>query len=131
DHVVVHRDRRELFALRASRSRTTRQGTILLATSSRSASLYRRTNMMKRILIGSFAAALYLGLGTGPGMVRSAHAENMRQEMKGHPRIAKAIRELEDAIAYMRAAPHDFGGHKAAALQASEAALQQLRLALA
>lgn len=30
-----------------------------------------------------------------------------------HPRIAKAILELEDAVKYLEAAPHDFGGHKA------------------
>ncbi len=52
------------------------------------------------------------------------------EEKAEHPRIAKAIRELEDAIAYMEAAPHDFGGHKAEAIQASERAIEQLRLAM-
>ena len=31
----------------------------------------------------------------------------------------------------MDAAPHDFGGHKAAAIQASRRAVEQLKLALA
>jgi len=27
-------------------------------------------------------------------------------------RIVKAINAIEDAVAYLRAAPHDFGGHR-------------------
>ena len=52
-------------------------------------------------------------------------------ELQDHPRIATAIRDLEDAIAYMEAAPHDFGGHKAAAIAASYKAINQLRKAMA
>jgi hypothetical protein len=48
-----------------------------------------------------------------------------------HPRVAAAIRELEGAIAYMECAPHDFGGHKVAAIRDSEVALVELRAALA
>ena len=58
-------------------------------------------------------------------------AQNVHGEMEHHPRIAKAIQELEDAIAYLEAAPHDFGGHKAAALRDSRAAIEQLRKAMA
>jgi hypothetical protein len=53
------------------------------------------------------------------------------REAQEHPRIAAAIHELEEAIRYMEAAPHDFGGHKAKAIQASRAAIRQLRQALA
>ncbi len=53
-----------------------------------------------------------------------------QNERANHPRIAAAIRQLNDAIAYMEAAPHDFGGHKAAAIQASRAAVRDLNLAL-
>jgi len=60
-----------------------------------------------------------------------AGAQTVRSEAVEHPRIAAAIRELEGAIAYMEAAPHDFGGHKASAISASRAALQELRAALA
>ena len=48
-----------------------------------------------------------------------------------HPRIADAINHLQDAMKYMEAAPHDFGGHKAAAMQASRDAIVQLKMALA
>jgi hypothetical protein len=47
--------------------------------------------------------------------VSFAAAQNVHSETEHHPRIAKAIHELEDAIA--EAAPHDFGGHKAAAIR--------------
>ena len=60
-----------------------------------------------------------------------AQAEGRREEAIEHPRIAKAIREMEDAVAYLEAAPHDFGGHKAAAIRDTRAAIEQLRLALA
>jgi hypothetical protein len=38
---------------------------------------------------------------------------------------------LKDARAYMVAAPHDFGGHKAEAIRASDEAIHPLNLALA
>jgi hypothetical protein len=66
------------------------------------------------------------------GISESARAQQtMRRERAEHPRIAAAIRELEDAIKYMEAAPHDFGGHKAAAIQSTRQALYDLRQALA
>jgi hypothetical protein len=82
---------------------------------------------MNRIRIA--LAALMLSLA--PITVAPAFAETLPEEKAEHPRIAKAIHELEDAIAYMKAAPHDFGGHKAEAIKASEDAVRQLRLALA
>jgi hypothetical protein len=60
-----------------------------------------------------------------------ANAQNIRTEAEAHPRIAQAIRDLEDAIAYMEAAPNDFGGHKGAAINASRAAVNELRASLA
>ena len=51
-------------------------------------------------------------------------------EREWHPRIAKAIDALRDARAYMAEAPHDFGGHKAAAIRATDDAIRQLDFAL-
>jgi hypothetical protein len=68
-------------------------------------------------------------LAATPGV--AATNQSIRSEAAEHPRIAAAIRELEEAIAYMEKAPHDFGGHKAEALRASREAVQQLRKALA
>jgi hypothetical protein len=47
-----------------------------------------------------------------------------------HPRIASAIAALRDAREYMQAAPHDFGGHKAAAIRATDDAIRELNFAL-
>jgi len=47
-----------------------------------------------------------------------------------HPRIRAAIESLRDANAYMKAADHDFCGHRVAAMRDTEAALRQLQLAL-
>jgi hypothetical protein len=57
-------------------------------------------------------------------------AQNMHSEMNQHPRIQKAVAALEDAIKYMQAAPHDFGGHKEQAIADSQKAVQQLREAM-
>ena len=81
--------------------------------------------MLKTSLIGA-AAALCLSFA----MVAPSFAETTAQEMREHPRIAKAIREIEDAIKYLEAAPHDFGGHKAKAIADSRAAVTQLREAI-
>ena len=77
--------------------------------------------------MSAFLVAACLG-GVALPVVTSA--ENARQEAGEHPRIARAIQELEEAIKYMEAAPHDFGGHKAKAIEASRAAVQELREAL-
>jgi hypothetical protein len=59
-----------------------------------------------------------------------AFAETYGAEMREHPRIVKAIEAMEDAIAYMEKAPHDFGGHKARAIADTRAAIVQLREAI-
>jgi hypothetical protein len=81
---------------------------------------------MKKILM-PLVLAVGLGVSTLPTL---AQAETTQQEKADHPRIAQAIDDLQAAISYMEAAPHDFGGHKASALQASRQALQQLRAAI-
>ena len=83
--------------------------------------------MFKRrsVLMGLTGAAV---LGT---MSTATNAQTIASEAANHPRIAKAISELEEAIRYMEAAPHNFGGHKAKAIADCRAAVTQLRLALA
>ncbi len=43
--------------------------------------------------------------------------QNEKSEMNEHPRIRKAVHEMEDALEYMEKAPHDFGGHKKEAME--------------
>jgi hypothetical protein len=77
------------------------------------------------------AIALIGGLLLTPLAATLANAQTIGSEAAAHPRIAQAIRNLEDAVAYMQAAPDNFGGHKAAAIAASLAAIQELRASLA
>jgi uncharacterized membrane protein YccC len=85
---------------------------------------------MKKI-IGTLMIALFL-LSMTAATVGTASAQGpVAREAEEHPNIARAIDALQDAIADLQAAPHDFGGHKAQAIQASEKAIKQLKLALA
>jgi hypothetical protein len=66
------------------------------------------------------------------GVVLAAGVGLMAQNERAlHPRIAAAITALKDARAYLAEAPHDFGGHKTAALHATDEAIRQLNFALA
>jgi hypothetical protein len=47
-----------------------------------------------------------------------------------HPRLQRALVALDGAIAELKAAPHDFGGHREAAVDACQRAKEQLKLAL-
>jgi hypothetical protein len=79
----------------------------------------------RRDVLGMLAA------GGALASVTAVAEEGVREEAREHPRIARAIRELEDAIHYLEAAPHDFGGYKAQAIADSRAAVISLRRALA
>jgi hypothetical protein len=73
-----------------------------------------------------FIAGIVLGLSLGAGSM-IMFAQNERAM---HPRLATAIAALRDARAYMFQAPHDFGGHKEAAIRATDEAIRQLEFAL-
>jgi hypothetical protein len=47
-----------------------------------------------------------------------------------HPEIHEAIHALERAKHHLEEAKHDFGGHRAEALEACDRAIHQLQLAL-
>jgi hypothetical protein len=81
---------------------------------------------MQKIAAGLIGGLMLAGVG-----IWVAQAQTVKSEAAAHPRIAAAIREMEGAIQYMEAAPHDFGGHKAAAIRDTRAAVVQLKLALA
>ena len=59
----------------------------------------------------------------GPGLVQ--------QGAQSHPNITRAIRALEAAKVDLQDASHDYCGHRAAALEATNAALNQLGAAIA
>jgi hypothetical protein len=74
---------------------------------------------------------LVSGIAIGALLMAGAWTASAQNERAMHPRIAAAIAALKDAKEYMLAAPHDFGGHREAAIRASDAAIRQLDLALA
>ena len=76
------------------------------------------------------AVTVGLALSLAGSATPALAQQTMKSERVHHPRIAKAIQELEEAIKYMEAAPHDFGGHKAKAIADSRQAIEQLRKAL-
>ena len=82
-------------------------------------------------MLKSTLVATALALSVAAGAVTPSFAqETYKQELKEHPRLVKAIIDLEDAIAYMEKAPHDFGGHKAKAIADARAAVVQLKEAI-
>ena len=74
-----------------------------------------------------FVSGVVLGAVLGLG----AWTLSAQNERAMHPRLANAIAALKDARAYLQEAPHDFGGHKAAAIRATDEAIKQLNFALA
>jgi hypothetical protein len=85
----------------------------------------------KEKVVKKLAIALSTGLLFASLIAPAANAQTMGSEAAAHPRIVRAIENLQDAIAYLEAAPDNFGGHKAAAIQASRAAIGELRASLA
>ena len=94
--------------------------------------------MKRKILSRISMAAMTLALGapafaqnTGAkpaGRMNRMQQEDQRNER--HPEIRQAIRALERAKDHMQKASHDFGGHRAEALEACDNAIKQLKLAL-
>jgi hypothetical protein len=84
------------------------------------------------VLASSFVlAATGLGLYAG-GVIGGApaRAEEGATPRERHPHIRAAIRELREAKRELEKADHDFGGHRAEALKASDRAIEQLEKAL-
>ncbi|MGH9529108.1 MAG: hypothetical protein ACRD2S_04230 [Terriglobales bacterium] len=47
-----------------------------------------------------------------------------------HPEIHRAIEALRNARAHLQEAAHDFGGHKADAIRATDEAIRQLEICM-
>jgi hypothetical protein len=71
------------------------------------------------------------GIVLGALLCGSMWIVSAQNERAMHPRLAAAISALRDARSYLEAAPHDFGGHKAEAIRATDEAIRQLNFALA
>ena len=53
-----------------------------------------------------------------------------KNPVQAHPRIRAAIDALDAAKAELKAAPHDFDGHRVDAIKAIDAALAQLNICM-
>jgi hypothetical protein len=87
--------------------------------------------MLKKIL----AVTLMLGLmSITPAVMTAAPPQGGKQEKhegkEKHPAIRAAIQALEKAKYDLNHASHDFGGHRAEALEACDNAIKQLKEAL-
>jgi hypothetical protein len=92
--------------------------------------------MVRKSLIAVALAVVVSGAAVGlsmNGTVAQAAGTTTQPVNPGgerHPEIHIAIRHLEEAKRNLEKATHDYGGHRAAALKATEDALSECRQAL-
>ncbi|MBT9548787.1 MAG: hypothetical protein IV090_25565 [Candidatus Sericytochromatia bacterium] len=66
-------------------------------------------------------------------MQQPGHAEKQevaKGERAKHPRLDKALKDLNETIAYLEKAPDNFGGHKKMAIDSCKQAKDHLKMAL-
>ena len=73
----------------------------------------------------ALAAATFGALAVGAGLLGSTADAQER-----HPAIRNAIDALQAARADLMSARHDFGGHRRAAIESIDRAIEQLRIAM-
>ncbi len=73
---------------------------------------------------------LGLGFATLPLTASAAPELTIQQERAAHPRIVEAIKLMQESLRELEAAPHDFGGNKAAAIADTRKAIHSLKKAL-
>ncbi len=71
-----------------------------------------------------FVTGALVGIVLSAGTLMFAQPERV-----WHPRINRAIEQLRDVRSYLQDQPHDFGGHKQAAIRATDEAIRQLQFA--
>ena len=90
---------------------------------------------MRKALKALFVAlVLVAGLTLAPNTLAQSRRTALARSGKGrkelHPKTRAAVAALEAARSELQHADTDFGGHKAEAIEAINAALKRLRLAL-
>jgi hypothetical protein len=63
-------------------------------------------------------------------MLASASLAQTPKQKRQHPRITRAIEEMQATKEYLESSPNKFGGYKAKAITALEVAIVDLKLAL-
>lgn len=94
---------------------------------------------MRRRLVSWSSAAVVLAVMLCPAMIQarpgapqpaSPSAAASPAAPEAHPEIRAAIRALENARQHLQAGAHDFGGHRAKALEHVNQALEECHAAL-
>ena len=86
--------------------------------------------MAMNFKVSTMAAALALTGALAPHVASAQPMPNYRAEAAAHPRIVEAIHQSEDALRKLQAAPDDFGGRKAQAINDLRRAIHSMRAAL-
>ncbi len=86
--------------------------------------------MKKLLIVAMVAMTTSTMLSARPVNTGLKPTQNVQSEEAAHPRIAKAIHEMEDALDYLQKAPANFGGHKADAIRDIKQAIKSLKQAL-
>ena len=87
----------------------------------------QQTNVGRRSLLASLVLGAPALLAVSAS---SALAFQQPKKKEKHPHIRAAIHELREAKKELQTAEHDFGAHRAEAVEAINVALKQLELAL-
>jgi hypothetical protein len=85
---------------------------------------------MEIVSTGAAAVLMALAIGGAPMVAFAAPQLTIQSEQAAHPRLAKAVHEMQDALKSLEAAPIDFGGNKAAAIKDLHTAIHSLKKAL-
>jgi hypothetical protein len=85
---------------------------------------------MEIVSTGAAAVLVALAIAGPPTAAFAAPQLTIQSEQAAHPRIEKAIKDMEEGLKALEGAPIDFGGNKAAAIKDLHAAIHSLKKAL-
>ena len=89
-----------------------------------------KKHLVSMIMAGAALAITPAIAQTAPSTTPAPTQPPATQRHERHPAIRTAIHALEKAKEELKAANHDFGGHRAQALEDCDKAIAQLKLAL-
>lgn len=84
----------------------------------------------KLLSAGALAGAMALAMSVSSSALAAPPQLSVQQEEAAHPRLVRAIHEMQEALHELEAAPDDFGGNKGAAIRDTRQAIHSLRKAL-
>jgi len=88
-------------------------------------------NLNRKLLTaGALTGVTALGFGMHSTAIAAAPELTIQQEEAHHPRLVKAIHDMQDALKELQAAPDDFGGNKYNAIKDTQQAIHSLKKAL-